>query len=449
MSRVLLSPTILIAITCAGCGSGAGDDEKGASDEAKSRPSGPPPTLVRIASVKQHTISAKVTVVGSVVPVRESIVASGANGVVASFPIKEGDFVELGTPLCVLRMVTTDLEISQARAEETERKHRWNELKESRPEEVAEAEAKMKAAEARKKQAERKYQTALELVKANAAGQSDITDVVAMRETTAQDYLAAIQTYKLMLAGPRQEIVDQAEARYEAQKSQLEYLLAEKGKRTTKAPFAGYIAREQTEVGQWLSKGDPVLTLIRLDEVDVVVNVDQWQLQNVQLGQTAEVTIGGVQPDKWEGKIVSIVPQSEWRTGSRGFPVKVRLNNIFRDRDGTKVPLLHEGMMASVTFRGTSKSTPMIPKDALVRTNRGTFIHLFKPADGQLDSDKPTPGSTLQLSVEPGISDGEWIEVTPVATDGVASIEMAVGQHVVTEGGERLRPVQENVLGQQ
>ncbi|MDA1013919.1 MAG: efflux RND transporter periplasmic adaptor subunit [Planctomycetota bacterium] len=446
----ILSFILSSILSAMGCGSPDPAAQKtGAAAEGK--PAGPPPTLVRILRIEERTVAPRVTVVGTVIPVRDSVIASGAAGIVDAFLVGEGDFVEAGTPLSRLRMVTTDLEILKAKAEMEEHKHKWEELKHSRPEEIAEAEARMHAAAARKLQAERKFKTAEELKRNNVAVGADLTDVVALRDTTAKEYDAAVQLHKLVVAGPREEIVKQAELRFEAQTQQVAYLEAEKLKRTTLAPFAGIVVKEQTEVGQWLSKGDPVITLARLDDVDVMVNVDQWQLANVKLGHEAEVVIGGVTPERWKGTVFSVVPQSDWRKGSRGFPVRVRLKNEMRIAGHKRVPVLSEGMMASVTFLGDAKSMAMVHKDALVRTNRGAFIHVFRPAADPGESRADQPGSTLQFAIEPGISDGEWIQVTPLGQDGDPSdaAKLAVGMFVVTEGGERLRPVQDNVLGKQ
>lgn len=382
--------------------------------------------------------------VGTVVPVRDSVIASGAAGIVEEFLVEEGDFVEAGTPMSRLRTVTTDLEILKAKAEREEHKHKWEELKHSRPEEIAEAEARMHAVAARKLQAERKYTTAMELKKNNVAVGADLTDVIALRDTTAKEYDAAVQLYKLVVAGPREEIVKQAEMRYEAHTQQVAFLEAEKRKRITLAPFSGIVVKEETQVGQWLSKGDAVITLAKLDEVDVLVNVDQWQLANVKLGHEADIKIGGVLPENWKGTVFSVVPKSDWRAGSRGFPVRVRLKNEIRISGHKRVPVLNEGMMASVTFLGDEQSTVMVHKDALVRSNRGSFIHVFRPAADSGESTDDELGSTMQVAIEPGISDGEWIQVT---ASGDSDVKLAEGMWVVTEGGERLRPVQDNVMG--
>ena len=109
--------------------------------------------------------------------------------------------------------------------------------------------------------------------------------------------------------------------------------------------------QEHTETGQWLAKGDTVVTLADLlDEVHVIANVDQRDLANVQIGAKVSVHVEGVVKQEWPGVVEAIIPRSEWATGSRSFPVKIVVKNDTLTIDGRVQPLLTEGMLAHVTF---------------------------------------------------------------------------------------------------
>ena len=96
--------------------------------------------------------------------------------------------------------------------------------------------------------------------------------------------------------------------------------------------------------------------------------------------------------------------------------------------------------MAEVTFFGKEIQALMIHKDCLITTNRGINIHLFTPG-----KDNPSVGSTIQVAVEIGESQGNYIQVIPIGRGNGKPAELKPGQFVVTEGGERLRPVQGGV----
>jgi len=405
---------VACALTTCGCG---GDD---AAEVGK--PGGRPPALVKVAPIVRRAVPPRIIVVGNVTPKWTSIVASGANGIVQNFLVEDGQFVKVGETLSVLRTVTTDLELAEARAIQRERAQKYEELKTSRPEDIAEAKAKMLAAHVVMQNAKTRLDRTRQLFVQKAANQTDLDTAEERYKAAEQLHLAVQAVHQRVAAGPRKEVREQAKAVYDAQTEHVEYLEAEKKKRTTKAPFDGYVVGIQTFVGQWLSKGDPVARFAHLEEVDVVANVDQRDLAHVRLGETVEVRIPGTEKQTWSGRVVNIVPRSEWRTGSRGFPVKVRITNEFRQVDGHPLPVLHEGMMAEVTFTGEPQNVLLVPKNALVRSPDGALIHVLD-AKGAVSN--PVP-------VQLGLSDGDHIQVIG---EGLSE-----GQQVVTEGAERLRP---------
>jgi multidrug efflux pump subunit AcrA (membrane-fusion protein) len=481
-------------------GCGISETKQAAAKGAKgggSRPS----ALVSLDTVEKRSIHPRIVVVGTVTPRAVSVVASGANGIVTEFKVEEGQFVKKGDVLSVLRMKTTNLELSEAITLQNEREQKWKEMQKSRDEDITEAQARMRAAQAVQKNAAQKLKRTQELATQNAVNADELDDAIERAKAAEQAFLAAKANNDRVKAGPRIEQREQARFGFEAQKEHVAWLEAEKEKRTTKAPFDGYIVEDHTFSGMWLSKGDPVVTLNYLDTVDVVVNVDQRDLHNIQIGRQAEIRFPGHEltriktKDKreilgvvrsetlqsielvtdsvnknerashiltiprseiakqeqvpWKGKIVTIVPKSEWESGSRGFPVEVRVRNYFdtisslnnERMQNQLVPVLKEGMMAEVTFEGPPLDALLVPKDALVRTTRGINIFVFIPVENEAGNQ----GRTVQVPVELGISVGAWIQVHPKIDATDSSIPFGPGTKVVVEGGERLQPVQEGV----
>eukprot|EP00913_Durusdinium_trenchii_P008874 g8340.t1 len=378
-------------------------------DQAGGKQGGRPPTLVRVRQVERVDVAPKVIVVGTVKAKHKSVIASGANGVVDQYKVVEGQWVDVDDVLSVLRMETSRREVAEASNVEQERKQIWEDLVATRPDEIAEARFKMDAA-SRTYEAARRHEARMKkALERNAINEDQYEDAQERHKVAESMLKAATASYQRIKSGQPQK---QAEFRFKAQQERVHYLLTEQAKRTTKAPFAGFVTHEHTYVGQWLSKGDPVATMAMLDEVDIVVNVDQKDLHHVHLGGKAEVEIAGYEltaltvnkKDKyvgivrsenaetirletadgtihpiatssvthreirpWTGSIMQIVPKSEWESGSRGFPVKVRIKNRFRtvnaepadsssstkkksgeQKKPRKLPLLKEGMIATV-----------------------------------------------------------------------------------------------------
>lgn len=454
--RLLLWGSLgLLTAVSAGCG---GDE---ASGQAKKEQ---PPSLVRVAQMVKKPVSRKIEVVGNVTPVRTSVVASGANGVVQYFEtddgqqIEKGLFVTEGTVLSKLRMVTSNLEIEEAEALLAERDEKLQAVKATHPKELAHAQAMVERAKAVKNNAERKWERTQDLHKKGVANDSELEDALENWRAASQSLIAAEETLNQVKKG---RTIEQAAASKKTQEKQIEWLKAEQKKRTTRAPFDGFIVQEHTYIGQWLSKGDPVVTMARMDEVDVMVHVDQADLPHIRLGQPARVTVKGADQTEWIGHIEHIVPESDWQKGSRGFPVVVRIPNKLVTVEATdskgssrqqKVPMLKAGMLARVTMEGPAVETLLVHKDALVRTTRGTKLYVFDPAEAnaELDPKEPVMGSVQRFDIKADLamSDGEMIGVRLAEDSPAGAGENALkpGQWVVTEGGERFAaPVEDNV----
>ncbi|WP_197440166.1 efflux RND transporter periplasmic adaptor subunit [Polystyrenella longa] len=424
MQPIWISIPLMIGILMT---SGCGNDETAAQTPGAA----PPPTYVRVGPIVQKMIRPELKVVATLHPRRTSIVASGANGVVEEYIPDAGMYVEEGTILSTLRMRSTDLGIAQERAILKEREEQLKSLEAgSRPQEIEEAQAKLMAFQIARRVADQKFTRVEELFKKNAINKDERDDAQERSEAAEHLYAASKAAFDLVKQGPRQEDIEQARARVLAQKENIDYLLSERDKRITKAPFDGVIVETHSFVGQWLGQGDPIITLARMDLMVVIANVDQSMLQYITLGDKVNIQVPGTEQKQWEGQIASIVSQSNWESGSRLFPIRILVENKFQEVEGRKIPILKEGMHAEVVFRGPEVEAVLVHKDALVRTSGGKAIFVYEPTP-----DDPKNGTVKQYQIETDIGEKEMIRIYTPGED-------LTGGQVVLEGAERLRPFQ-------
>ena len=432
---LLVATLAAIAPGCSQTASQAVENNSGtaSTDGTKAAPGPPaePPALVRVATtIEQKIIAPEFRALGNVRPRHLSVVASGAEGVVAEFSVEVGDFVQEGAPLSQLRNESTNLDIKEQEAILSERREELKEISVPREEDKAEAQARKLSADIMYSNAKRRMEELRALSERGAANQSEVKDAQDTLDAAEQTRLAAVALLS-KITNPRRETVMQAEARVEAQEKHVAFLEAERDKRTTKAPFAGFVVEEHTYIGQWLSKGAPVVTLSQLDEVEVEVQIDQQYIDQIAPGRQVTLHVQGTGSRnglsrEWTGVVDSVVPRSNWQSGSRSFPVIIRIRNEMDESTMPPIPALREGMMAEAEFRGQDIEAKLVPKDSMVRTSRGNFIYVINP---------PTEGNPLsvrQVVVTPGISVGTLIQVT--------GENLEVGMQVVTDGAPRLRP---------
>ncbi len=127
---------------------------------------------------------------------------------------------------------------------------------------------------------------------------------------------------------------------------------------TLKAPFAGVISERLSEVGEWITPGNPVLTLVSIDNLRVDFQVPQEFYPRINANSKITVSLDAI-PDKiFNSKIDAVVPISD--PTARTFLIRVELgNNAINITPGMSVHgLLH---------LNTKKQGIVVNRDALLR----------------------------------------------------------------------------------
>ncbi len=419
----------------------------GALSTAWAQPSGPAAPVVVTAVVEQEvTIGQKF--LGTVMPMRRSVVGSAVAGRVLTLYVDEGDEVTMssaedaadsddgpetsGPPLAQLRVKTIGIQIAAARSELAARREELAKLKQSLPQQIKQATARRQAAEALMQYAETKFRRTKSLFEQSTTTQDELDAAFSSLVSTQQAFDAAQSELDELVETDETQIA-QAASRLQAQQDEVDLLEDIKAKYTIRAPFDGYVVAKHTEVGAWISEGDPVFEIVELDPVEININVPEAYIAKLQEGMeaaqrdgmllTANVYVPAIATQRFEGEVTRIVPQADPRT--RAFPVKVRVKNP----RSTVGHLLKAGMLAEVVLAvGTEQRALLVPKDALVLGGRAPAVYIAT-------TDKASNKTTVQpVSVQTGAAFGSFIEVRG---------QLKAGDRVVVLGNERLRPGQE------
>jgi HlyD family secretion protein len=392
---------------------------------AFARPAYAQPGSVEVTRVVEREVNVGHRVVGTVMPIRSSTVGTAVDGRVLEFLVNVGDSVKDRQPLARLRTGTLEIELKAAQAELTLRQEEHRELENgSRPEEVSEARARMRAAQAIRQNESSNLKRLEQLVQRQAVNPTDLDDARARAESTGQILISLQAALSRIESGPRAEQIAQATARVALQEAQVELIEDRILKYTIYSPFDGFVTAEHTEVGEWVSNSDPIADVIALDQVEIQCNVPAEQAVRLQRGRDVRIEFQELPGEVFTGRIEQVVPIADRRT--RTFPVNIRLQN--RINDGR--PLLLAGMLArAVLPTGDRSVMPLVPKDALVLNGSRRYVFVVDPAND-------TKGSTIVRSVPVTLG---------VADAGLVQVEGALkaGDVVVVRGNERLKPGQE------
>ncbi|MFN3168744.1 MAG: efflux RND transporter periplasmic adaptor subunit [Phycisphaeraceae bacterium] len=310
-----------------------------ASAAAKQGPQGPPPATVRVAQVSEQSAKQRVMVVGRLLEVKRSTVASEV----------EGKVVELLTP-AGREVVGGETVI--ARVDPV-----WSRLA------VEQAQADLAAAKATARQSANELKNLEALAQRSAADPQAIDDARAVAEADAARVIAVeAALHRAEETGKRVDII---------------------------APFDGTVSAKLTEKGQWLAPGSPVVEVVSRGLIDAVIDVPEQYITQVPKGTPIEIVIDAL-GQTIVGEVIAINPDGS--NPARTFPVKVRL-----DDQGGKLKI---GM--SVTARvpvSAEKTYLVVPRDAVQYGDGGAqvWVAMVTPnsAPGSMPQAMPMPVEVL------------------------------------------------------
>ncbi|MGH7162594.1 MAG: biotin/lipoyl-binding protein, partial [Planctomycetota bacterium] len=156
-----------------------------------------PASPVVVAPVVERDVRTGRAFVGTAAPVRASTVGSEVEGKVLELLVDEGDRVEAGRLLGRLKATTAELQLAQARADFALAREQLAELENgSRPEEIAQARARLRAAEAAGDYADWKLASTRKLFDEKTVSEEELqvaTAAARMREQERADAAAALE----------------------------------------------------------------------------------------------------------------------------------------------------------------------------------------------------------------------------------------------------------------
>jgi len=233
-----------------------------------------PPALVDVAKAEMVEAALARKFIGTIRPRRISVVGSEASGRVVEFPMREGARVEKGAVLAVLDSTAQKLSIRAKQAELRLSQQMLQELLNgSRPEVITQAKAKLARDHADVDLRRYRHKNAMRLFENETISEDEVKE--ALFELRAAEARREETTAALALAeqGPRKEKVEQARAQVAMREAELAGLEDELNRHTARAPFAGYVVRTSTELGERVSAGTALVTIAELDEVEAIIPV--------------------------------------------------------------------------------------------------------------------------------------------------------------------------------
>lgn len=187
------------------------------------------------------------------------------------------------------------------------------------------------------------------------------------------------------------------------------------------APFAGIVSVKLTELGEWVTPGEPVLNLVATGDLRIDFQVSEDYLSVIESDTKVTYTLGDSTADSRGGKIATLVPVAD--PGARTFLLKVE--PISPDQR------MSPGMSARAVLNlDIGRRGMTIPRDAIIKYPDGRDVVwvVQEGEDGEVVAEK---------RVDTGLVFGGMVEVRG---------GLSLTDRVVVEGNESLQTGQRVVV---
>jgi membrane fusion protein YbhG len=287
------------------------------------------------------------------VDIRQVQLAFHGTGRVNRLHTQEGDTVVAGQLVAELDPVRYEATAEKARAEvATQKQVLAKLLAGNRPEEIAEAKARVMGATATLHDAELTFKRNEELFAKGVVARQELDNAEETYKSAKANLDAYQQSLTLAIKGPRKEDIANARAKLRADEAAL--TLAERELADTKlyAPSEGVIRDRILEPGDMAFPQTPVFTLALTKTIWVRAYVEEPDLGKISPGMKAEVATDSFPGKVYDGWIGFISPTAEF-TPKQVETAEYRSRLVYRVRVYVSNPQneLRLGMPATVTIR--------------------------------------------------------------------------------------------------
>lgn len=375
---------ILIAafsIAAAGCGG----ESTTVNAEAK-----PEPLVIDAIPVESRAIDRFLRVTGSLVADEQAEVSAEAPGRVVAVSVERGSRVSQGAVLVRISATETSAQLQEAEANAAQIEARLGlsagePFDPKRVPDVMNAKASLDLAEA-------EFGRIKSLLDQKVVSQSEYDQRRAQVDVARQQFQVA------------QNVAEQSYRSLQAARARIE--LARKAQADTiiRAPFSGLVAERLVSVGDYVTRGAHVATVVRVDPMRVELTVPEQAVALVKTGQPVQIAVDAYPGQTFAAKVRFVSPSL--RTDQRALTVEAVADNP----DGRLKP----GLFATALIQQpTSTPALLVPATAVEAVAGTSRAYVIK--NNKVEERIVTVGETVghQVEITSGLTKDDRVAVSP------------------------------------
>lgn len=205
------------------------------------------------------------------------------------------------------------------------------------------------------------------------------------------------------------DAMDKAQESLESAQSKLESTQDNYDNYTITAPISGTVITKSVKTGDKINAGGnstvTLATIYDLSELTFEMSVDELDVQNVQVGQTVEVSADAFEGQTFSGKVTNVSLASSYSNGVTNYPVTVTMDEV-----GSLLPGMN---VDGNIILDQAEDALVIPVDALMRGNR-VYVKDVSVTEKQGN----VPAGFKAVEVETGLTNDDYVEILSGLSEG-------------------------------
>ena len=325
---------------------------------------------VTVVHVVREDLSATITSNGKVEPISPDVAHAEFPTFVAKVTATEGQAVRRGQVILTLDAADVRSQLAQARSDLLSAQ---NDLRNARaggpPDQVAQLDGDLKAAEVQVKNLETSEQALEGLVEKHAATQDELAQTQASL-AKARGNLQALQAKKQDLATRSASIVQGAELRVSQAQEQVRSLEGKVASSTVTVPADGTLYALPVHAGDFVKLGDTLAEMADLSHVRVRAFVDEPDIGSLEPNQNVSVTWDAKPGRTWSGHTEE-VPKQVVPRGMRS------VGEVLCSIDNDRLDLLPNTNVQVKIMVRERHGVLVVPRAAVLGDNDQHYVFVF------------------------------------------------------------------------
>lgn len=375
----------ILASTVGFAAAGCGADTSTVKAQAK-----PEPLAIDAANVESRPVDRYLRVTGSLVADEQAEVSAEAPGRVIATPVERGTRVSQGAVLARISATETSAQLAEAEANAGQIEARLGlsvgqPFDPKRVPDVMNARASLDWAEA-------EFGRITSLLDQKVVSQSEYDQRRSHVDAARQQYQMA------------QNVAAQSYRSLDAARARIALARKAQADTTIRAPFSGIVAERIVSIGDYVTRGARVATVVRVDPMRVELSVPEQAVSLVKIGQTVKISVDAYPGETFVAKIRYVSPSL--RADQRALTVEAVMPN----QDARLKP----GLFATASIQQPVSAPALLVPATAIETVAGTRrVYVVKA--GKVEERIVTVGETMgaQVEITSGVSKGDAVATAP------------------------------------